>query len=178
MENLIYKKIPLVMGEIGAVEKGGYNAHQKYKFRGIEQFYAAAHPVMVKHGVFCVPQVIELKTETYTDDKTKFRVLLTVQHKFYAEDGSHVSVVTVGEGIDTSDKATNKAMSAAMKYAFIELFSIPTQDVADSDHDTPEVKSVSSTKLDESDVPLDLGASKVKPRSVNTKGKVSNANEL
>ena len=128
------------MNEIGSVGKDGYNKHQNYKFRGIEQFYAAAHPALIKHGVFCVPQVVETITENYAkeDGKNSFRVLLKVNHKFYAEDGSFVEVITQGEGIDSSDKSSNKAMSAAMKYAFIELFSIPTEDVADSDRDSPE----------------------------------------
>lgn len=137
----IFKKIPLIMAEIGSVGKDGYNQHQKYKFRGIEQFYNAAHPALVNNGVFCVPQVIDSKSENYEKDdgKISFRVLLKVNHKFYADDGSFVEVITQGEGIDTSDKASNKAMSAAMKYALIELFCIPTEDVADSDKDHPEV---------------------------------------
>lgn len=139
---LIYKKIPLIMEEIGAIGKGGYNKSQNYNFRGIEQFYAAAHPALIKHGVFCVPQIYTSNTETYTKDggKVSFRVLLKVAHKFYAEDGSFVEVITQGEGIDSSDKASNKAMSAAMKYAFIELFSIPTADIADSDRDSPIIE--------------------------------------
>ena len=54
-------------------------------------------------------------------------------------DGDSVDVVTLGEGIDTADKASNKAMSAAMKYALIELFSVPTQDVEDGDRTSPEM---------------------------------------
>jgi hypothetical protein len=40
--------------------------------------------------------------------------------------------------LDNSDKASNKAMSGAMKYALIELFCVPTQDVEDSDRTSPE----------------------------------------
>ncbi len=47
-------------------------------------------------------------------------------------------MTTWGEGLDNSDKATNKAMSGAMKYALIELFCVPTQDVEDSDRTSPE----------------------------------------
>lgn len=138
---LIFKKIPLIMNDVGPVSKGGYNKHQNYSFRGIEQFYAAVHPALVKHGVFCVPQLIETINETHEkeDFKKTFRVLLKINHKFYAEDGSFVEVITMGEGVDTSDKAANKAMTAAMKYAFIELFSIPTEDIAEADGDHVEV---------------------------------------
>lgn len=139
---LIYSLIPKISKAIGSIEKAGTNAAQNYKFRGIEQFYKSAQPALIEHGVFCVPQVIDKTFEHYqSGDKIKFRVLLTVNHKFTASDGSFVEVITQGEGIDNSDKASNKAMSSAMKYAFIELFSIPTQDVADSDRDSPEIDS-------------------------------------
>ena len=57
-----------------------------------------------------------------------------MKYHFYAEDGSSVIVGPVpAEGIDSSDKATNKALSAALKYMLIQTFSIPTEDMTDSD---------------------------------------------
>lgn len=136
----IYACISAVMAEIGAVGKDGKNTDQGYRFRGIDQFYNAAHPALVKFGVFCVPQVQTYEsTERLTQSgKPSLRVVMKVAHRFYAPDGSSIEVVTMGEGIDSSDKATNKAMSAAMKYAFMELFCVPTEDVADADKDSPE----------------------------------------
>ena len=135
----IFSLIPKIMGELKPIKKNKRNEQQNYKFRGIDDMYGAVHPAFIKHGVFCVPQVF--KSETFTidrsDGKVAFRVLLTIAHRFYADDGSFVEVVTMGEGIDRSDKASNKAMSAAMKYAFIELLSIPTEDIADSDLSSP-----------------------------------------
>ena len=144
----IYTAIPRMMADIGAVSKDRKNEQQKYSFRGIEDFYKAAHPAMVKHGVFCVPEVLshefnEHEKEAFFDGKAKItiwrHVTIKVRHRFYAADGSYVDVVTMGEGLDNSDKATNKAMSGAMKYALIELFSVPTQDVEDADRTTPEI---------------------------------------
>ena len=136
----IYSIIPKVMAEVKTVGKNKTNTQQNYKFRGIDDMYAAVHPTFVKHGIFCVPQV--LKSESFEIDrgagKVAFRVLLTIAHRFYADDGSYIEAITQGEGIDHSDKASNKAMSAAMKYAFIELLSIPTQDIEDSDRDSPK----------------------------------------
>lgn len=141
---LIYELIPRVMADIGAVEKNRKNEQQKYQFRGIEDFYQAAHPAFVKHGIFCVPEVLEHaastfeKTNEYGKVTTWRHVTAKVRHRFFAADGSFVDAVTIGEGLDNSDKATNKAMSGAMKYALIELFSVPTQDVEDSDRTSPE----------------------------------------
>lgn len=151
--SLIYKKIPKIMAEVGAISKDGYNKHQSYSFRGIEQIYEAVHPVLIANGVFCVPQVIEVisnaheGTNAQGQSKVSFHIILRVNHKFYAEDGSFIEVITTGEGLDTSDKAANKALSGAMKYAFIELLSIPTKDVedstyvADSETESPAVES-------------------------------------
>lgn len=136
----IYSLISSVMADIKPIGKDQTNQHQKYKFRGIDDMYNSIYPALIKHGVFCCPQV--QKSETFEIDcgegKVAFRVLLTIAHRFYAEDGSFIEVITPGEGIDRSDKASNKAMSAAMKYAFIELFSIPTEDIEDSDRESPE----------------------------------------
>jgi hypothetical protein len=59
-----------------------------------------------------------------------------VQHTFYAADGSNVVAVTIGEAMDSGDKSANKAMSAAMKYAMIETFSIPTEEFNDTENET------------------------------------------
>lgn len=175
MSQLIYTAITKVMGEIGAVKKEGKNAVQGYAFRGIEQMYAAAHPAFIKHGIFCAPEVIDQKTETFVNNKgtTTFRVLLRVAHKFYAADGSWIVVTTSGEGIDTSDKASNKAMSAAMKYALIELFCVPTEDIADSDRDGVTLADTKKQFEKEADVPMHLGSA-VKVTKTGAAKKVAN----
>ncbi len=157
MSTAIYQLIPKVMADIGAIGKDRKNEAQGYKFRGIEDMYQAAHPAMIKHGVFCCPQVLDRESQDRVsgNGKPAIRVSLTVSHKFYGPDGSFVDVITCGEGIDSSDKATNKAMSAAMKYAFIELFSIPTQDIEDADRHDPEVGArPPNVKRIEEDIPI------------------------
>ncbi len=140
----IYGLITKVMADIGAVAKTRKNEQQKYSFRGIEDFYQAAHPAMIANGVFPAPTVLERieyrfeKTNEFGKVTTWLHVAMRVEHKFYAPDGSFVPVTTWGEGLDNSDKASNKAMSGAMKYALIELFCVPTQDVEDADRTSPE----------------------------------------
>jgi hypothetical protein len=137
---LIYKKIPDVMRDIGAIGKDRVNEQQKFKFRGIEDLYNAAHPVLAAHGVFCAPGVLDIQHEVRETRSggTQTWILMRVQHRFFCEDGSYVDVVTTGEGLDSSDKAANKCMSAAFKYALMELLCIPMADIEDSDRTTPE----------------------------------------
>ena len=63
-----------------------------------------------------------------------------VKYTFYAEDGSHVDAVVIGEGMDSGDKATNKAMSIAFKYACFQVFCIPTEEMVDPDSECHEVQ--------------------------------------
>lgn len=138
----IYRLIPQVMRTVGAVEKGRRNEQQGYRFRGIDDLYNAMQQPMADAGIFCVPYVLERHREERQTQKggTLFYTTLTVRHTFYAPDGSSVDCVTIGEAMDSGDKSSNKAMSAAMKYALIEVFCIPTADAKDTDDDSPRVK--------------------------------------
>lgn len=137
----IYQSIVKIMSEVGGIEKTRSGNGISYKFRGIEDVFTNFHPLLIKNSVFCAPKVIKESTEIFQNKSgnTSFRVTLTIEHVFYADDGSNVSVTTCGEGIDTSDKATNKAMSSAFKYAFFELFCVPTAQVDDSDYENISV---------------------------------------
>jgi len=140
----IYKAIADVMGKIGSIGKKGdakMNGKTLYKFRGIDDVYNALNPLLSEHGVFCVPKVIDQKRE---ERKTKsggtlIYTILTVEYTFYAEDGSSVVAQVVGEAMDSGDKSCNKAMSAAQKYAFFQIFSIPTEEQKDTETETHEV---------------------------------------
>jgi hypothetical protein len=143
---LIYKKMSLVMSEIKSVGKDQKNVAQGFKFRGIDQFVNALYPALVKHGVFMAPEVVKeehvLQEVVRSSGKNGIdkHVHILVKYTFYAEDGSSVAVGPIAaEGLDSGDKATNKALSAALKYALIQTFSIPTEDMAEADSDSPEI---------------------------------------
>lgn len=143
----IYKQLSAVMKDIGPVTKDQKNVAQGYKFRGIDQFVNALHPALVRHGVVMVTNVLNrqetIKEVTRSNGKAGVdkHVNVTVSYTFYAEDGSAVTSTMVGEGVDSGDKATNKALSAALKYALIQTFSIPTEDLSDGDLESPELGS-------------------------------------
>lgn len=145
----IYQAISNIMQEVPAISKDKENKQQGFKYRGIDDVMNAFQPLLAKHKVFIVPQVIEQKRE---ERITKNGVQLlysicTVKYTFYAEDGSFVEAITVGEGMDSGDKATNKAMAIAMKYALFQVFCIPTQD--DPDEGAPETSQKSDELLSE-----------------------------
>ncbi len=138
----IFKKIPLVMAEIGAIGKTRNNPQQGYKFRGIDEVYNAVNHALAKHEVFCAPTVLKMAREERQTKSggTLLYTILDVKYTFYAADGSSFECVTVGEAMDSGDKSCNKAMSAAQKYAFFQVFSIPTEEPKDSEDETHTLK--------------------------------------
>jgi hypothetical protein len=140
---LIYSKISAVMGDLKAIEKSKINQFgSKFKFRGIDDVYNHLNPILANHGVFSVPEVLEDRTEERKSNKggTLIYRIFKMKYTFYAEDGSNVSAIVIGEAMDSGDKASNKAMSIAHKYAFIQVFAIPTENIDDPDEQTYEVK--------------------------------------
>ena len=142
MENtpLIFKKIIEVMADINAIGKDRRNQQQGFQFRGIDDVMNELHSSLAKCGVFVLPKVLE---ETRTTGKTSrggdmFYTRLKINFGFYAEDGSHVDAVVIGEAMDTGDKASNKALSIGLKYAMLQVFCIPTEDEKDPDAVSPQ----------------------------------------
>jgi len=146
----IYSLIPKVMAEIGSIGKHQTNTFDKYRFRGIDDMYNAIQPALCKHGVFFVPEVVDCHSEQRksSQDKPMMHTLLKMRFSFCAEDGSHVDVVTVGEAMDRGDKSANKAMSAALKYALLQLFCIPTEGDNDTENHSPEVGEAAAKQLE------------------------------
>ncbi len=136
----IYKAIPKAMADIGAVAKNKKNSQQGYSFRGIDDFLNAIHGPLIKHGLFIVPTVLDSTREERQTKSggTLIYTMLKVSFKVFADDGSFVEAVTVGEGMDSGDKSSNKAMSAALKYAIISVFAIPIEELKDSEDDSPD----------------------------------------
>lgn len=135
---LIHELLPLVAEEIGAISKNRQNEQQRYKFRGIDDCYNAVHGPLVKHGISVSTQVSDLhreERETKTGGTLIYTTLLLTT-TFWAKDGSSVVTVTAGEAMDSGDKSTNKAMSAALKYAFLQTFTIPLEE-PETEDDSP-----------------------------------------
>lgn len=134
---LIFKAIPAIMGEIGHIGKDKENTQQHFMFRGVDQVMNTMHPLLAKNGVFVVPEVVNTRRE---ERQTKnggnlIYTMHTIRFHFCAEDGSEVVATVVGEGMDSADKSSNKAMAVAFKYACFQVFCIPTEEMAKDDPD-------------------------------------------
>lgn len=148
-KNNIYESLNVAMKEIGAVAKKDKNTFDNYKFRGIDAVMNALQPALKSAGITIVPTVIDHIREDRLSKKGEPMIytVLTVKYTFYALDGSSVDAVVIGEAMDRSDKSTNKAMSAAFKYAAFQVLCIPTEEMIDSEKESLEMLQKELTPL-------------------------------
>lgn len=140
----VYKAISAVQADLArsGIGKDSENTFDRYKFRGIDAVYNALAPLLAKHGLCILPRMVSRSCEERASQKGGALFYVTVEAEFdlvSAEDGSKHTVRTFGEAMDRGDKATNKAMSAAYKYAAFQAFAIPTEGDNDADATSHEV---------------------------------------
>lgn len=131
----VYKAIAAVAGEMAhaGISKAKENKMQGFKFRGIDDVYNALAPVLARHQLVILPRCMERDVVERVTAKGGNLFYVTVRAEFdfvSAVDGTKHTVATYGEAMDSGDKATNKAMSAAFKYAAFQSFCIPTEETA------------------------------------------------
>lgn len=139
----VYACIAAVCEDIAktGIAKDRKNEQQHYRFRGIDDVYNALAPVLAKHKLVVLPRILKRECVERATQKGGVLFYVTVEAEFdfvSAADGSAHIVRTFGEAMDSADKATNKAMSAAYKYAAFQAFCIPTEGDNDADAKTPE----------------------------------------
>jgi hypothetical protein len=140
----VYSAICRVIFDLSreGIAKNNRNQQQGYNFRGIDDVYNVLSPLLARHELCVLPRVIsrEVTEKTNAKGTTLFYTVVHVEFDFVsAVDGSKHTVATVGEAMDSGDKSSNKAMSAAYKYAAFQAFAIPTEGDNDADATTHEV---------------------------------------
>jgi hypothetical protein len=140
----VYKKIAAVSAKMAhdGISKARNNQQQGYKFRGIDDVYNALAPVLAENELVILPRVLSREVTERTTSKGGNLFYVVVEAEFdivAASDGSKHTIKTYGEAMDSADKATNKAMSAAYKYAAMQTFCIPTEGDNDADAQTHEI---------------------------------------
>jgi len=172
----VYIAIFNVMNDLDAISKGRRNQQQGYAFRGIEDIYNSLHPLCAKHGLVTFPRVISRDEQIYENKNgtRMIRVVLAVEYNFVGRDGSvHSCGPIYTEAMDSSDKASNKALSVAHKYAMIQTFMIPTEDLDDSDKETLVIES-NSKKNETKSKPITPALPERVEKQIETKKELQN----
>jgi hypothetical protein len=132
--------VAAVMADVSSVAKRDLNAQQGFNFRGIDAFVNAVGPALRKHGVVVVPTVkaCEYGTVEVGQKRTQMaHVRVTVRYRWHGPEGDYIDSVSVGEAMDSGDKATAKAMSVAFRTVMLQALALPTDD-PDPDSQTYE----------------------------------------
>jgi hypothetical protein len=145
MTHKVYAAINAVqsdLAKVGITKDRRNTQGSGYNFRGIDDVYNTIAPLLATHKLCILPRVLSRNVIERASKSGGALFYITVEAEFdfvSAEDGSTHTVKTFGEAMDSGDKATNKAMSAAYKYAAFQAFSIPTEADNDADAHTYEV---------------------------------------
>ena len=144
----LYEKMSLITSEIGVVEKnlevptGGKKSYKAVSERDVLD---AVKPIEAKYRVYSFPasrQVIDhdvlVKENEYEGKITKTNTLfLRVEtvYRFVNMDNpsEYIETTVYGDGLDTGDKATGKAMTYADKYALMKAYKLSTGDDPDKE---------------------------------------------
>lgn len=158
----VYKAIAAVQADLSkdGISKDRKNQQQGYNFRGIDDVYNALAPLLSKHGLCILPRILhrECTERQNKSGGALFNVVVEAEFDLIAaDDGSKLTIRTFGEAMDSADKATNKAMSAAYKYAAMMTFAIPTEGDNDADAVTHDVEPRTAKQSPYADNPFDDG---------------------
>ncbi len=164
----VYQLISEVSAEMSkeGISKNNKNQTQGYKFRGIDDVYNALAPIMSKAGLVVLPRVLSRECIERQTKSGGVLFYTTVEMEFdfvSSFDGSKHVVKTFGEAMDSADKSTNKAMSAAYKYACMQSFCIPTEGDNDADAVTHTVAPAKPEPTDEEKKARDEAIERSKP---------------
>lgn len=134
----LYQKLLAITEEIGTVAKGGRNTQQGYAFIEAAQISAEVRVQLAKHGVMIIPETTSKTIDQFTNAKgtTMFHANVVSRFTLVNADNPDERMVCEwdgGEALDTSDKATNKAITASNKYFLMKLFNISDKEDPDTE---------------------------------------------
>jgi hypothetical protein len=136
----VHEAILRVMAEVAVVPKNGVmKGAGNYKFTKESDVIEALRPAMLRHGLVAAPMSCRIVgQETYRTSGQRETVMNLVRAEVtwvivHAPSGTSMPVAGAGEGADQGDKAVNKAMTAAKKYALLHAFLLTTDDDPDDE---------------------------------------------
>lgn len=148
---MVFEAVHRLMRSVESIGKDGlYSGGQsgRYKFRKVDDVMDAVGRAMRDVGLVMQTQVISGPSYDVTQVPNRDGKLVewttcrvTMAYTFIdVRDGSRHVIEMPGEGRDSSDKATSKALAMAMKYALTQGLCIPLESEQDPDADRPTIE--------------------------------------
>jgi len=139
----VFGKIIEVMRAVDHIEKDGYNSYQDFHFASIDSIMKTMQKQFVENNLIVLPDILDEKIDGNLATVT---MLVT----FIDGDNPDDRFTTrwVGTGTDNSDKAINKAITAAYKQMLLKTFCIGTGEVdPDSQSEERTVQKLSDNQI-------------------------------
>ena len=146
----IYQKLSKITDEMGTLEKDltiPTGKSSSYKAVGEKNVLDAVKPLEIKYGVYSYAydrqvidsgEIVSTKKDyqnnsTYESKQLYLRLETTYRFVNVDNPQEFIDIKSYGDGIDSGDKATGKAMTYADKYALLKAYKISTGDDPDQE---------------------------------------------
>lgn len=142
------KKFVSVMQECSHVVKSGSNDFHRYRYATANDVLEKVNASLTKHGIASVVTPSLLSVQEVTTAKGNTERLATVEVTVTlidSESGESFAIKGLGSGQDAGDKATAKAQTMGLKYAYMASLAIATGDDPEADSKTDDVMTTSKT---------------------------------
>jgi len=137
---MLVQKLAKIMGETKPFTKTGENRGMNFKFVEVNEILLDVAPLFAKYAVVIFPTKIEpTKIEFGTTSRGGVSTHVFLNVTWEVTDGNtSLTVASFGEAIDTSDKASNKAQTAAEKQALQKLLLLANESDNDENNEQRE----------------------------------------
>lgn len=125
----LHQRIRAIMEDVTHLVKDGTIAYKTVSYKAVTEglVTGTVRVALIQHGVTCVPTG-EIQ---WTQVGTLSTIILDYRLTNVDNPDDFLIIPTIGQGADTQDKGTNKAMTGAFKYLLLRTFNIPTGDDPD-----------------------------------------------
>ncbi|KGL43082.1 hypothetical protein EP56_08440 [Listeriaceae bacterium FSL A5-0209] len=141
----LYQKMSKVMESIEHLQKDDQVSFKTTNYKAIseEKVTKSVRKALIEQGLVIFPTEQEMTREgTLTSVNTKYKIV-------DIDSGDFEILASSGQGADTQDKGSGKAMTYAFKYLLLRTFAIPTGEDPDKtsspEQDEKELKSIRKT---------------------------------
>ena len=132
----IAAKLVQVMADCAYIQKSGVNDFHRYNYATAADVLEKVNTSLVKHGIAVTAQaeLVDLRDVlTQKGGSDRLATVKTTLTLIDAESGEVLSCSGLGSGQDPGDKASMKACTASLKYAWMMTLAIATGDDPEAD---------------------------------------------
>ncbi len=125
----IYQRMAAVMEEVRPIAKQEGASGLQYKFVSHDSVVSALRGLFIKHGIIAIPSVTG-----YHQEGNRTSAYVDVTFINIDNPSEFIVAKSFGYGVDKQDKGPGKAISYAVKYAYLKVLSLETGDDPERDN--------------------------------------------